>query len=733
MPIRLRPRWISLLLLPAVGLAQGSGNARADSLFQQAVALGAGSVEEVDRGIELLKQVQRLTPRFAGAYYQHGLLLSRTSQMGLGDLWRRKTAEDRFEDALKLDPDNPYYYLELGRLRLKMPFMRIEADRLFNKALRAAQRRRDGRAFAEIAWELGQIDERRYAAQVDRRLLTGSIVGINIQEAENDWHYVPTMLETNSSPLLGAGELDALKAEQRYRDALAADSTFERAAVSLIGLLYERKRIEEAARAADRLARVQPGSARVRLARGMVLHTLDREEEAAVAFDSALALLPDAERREMTTLAPILPEAQERFNATLDRAALALAERSYWDAADPVALTPVNEARNEYLARVAYADLRFSSEEFQIRGWKTDRGLIWIRYGPPPVRASFAPDVQGFDWAESLGRITSVWFYPETKLRFVFSGAPAMGLARFAGNFRAFADNARILAPVRWDNLDGRMRMDSMPLQIARFRGATPDRVEIDLYAGIPGRRLLDGLDLSPAPVEIGLRTDDGTTRAITRDTVALRRESRETLRQWTRVTGRGDLAFRAEARQPDSGRGARADAVVIAMPYSAGAFALSDVVVARRVRPRGAREQVRGDFDIVPNPGVAFARGDTLALYWESYGATLSPERTATLRIKVSVKVLAIDRPESFSAKILGGFADAVGLSAKGDEQVSISFDRTVTSVDDRIPHWLTLDLGNAPHARYRLGVTVTDLTSNRSATVEREIVLPRPAAATP
>jgi len=52
----------------------------------------------------------------------------------------------------------------------------------------------------------------------------------------------------------------------------------------------------------------------------------------------------------------------------------------FWLRRDPTPGTPENEFREEHYRRIAYANEHFSS---RIPGWKTDRGRIYITYGPP--------------------------------------------------------------------------------------------------------------------------------------------------------------------------------------------------------------------------------------------------------------------------------------------------------------------------------------------------------------
>ena len=56
-------------------------------------------------------------------------------------------------------------------------------------------------------------------------------------------------------------------------------------------------------------------------------------------------------------------------------------------------MTPNNEKYEEYLSRIREADRRFTT--MQREGWKTDRGRVFLIYGPPddinhfPVKYGF--------------------------------------------------------------------------------------------------------------------------------------------------------------------------------------------------------------------------------------------------------------------------------------------------------------------------------------------------------
>jgi GWxTD domain-containing protein len=55
--------------------------------------------------------------------------------------------------------------------------------------------------------------------------------------------------------------------------------------------------------------------------------------------------------------------------------------RAFWKATDPVALTPENEALDDYFRRVQQANARFPDEGEP--GWLTDRGEVFITLGDP--------------------------------------------------------------------------------------------------------------------------------------------------------------------------------------------------------------------------------------------------------------------------------------------------------------------------------------------------------------
>jgi GWxTD domain-containing protein len=716
----------------AVGAAAGLGAQQADDAVARASRMVADAVQLAVRGdtaaaLKRLEEATRIAPSLADAHYRRGMLLGRQAGAEIGDMFKRRAAEGALEEAIRIDRGNPAYFLELGRLRLKQGVSRLDAQRVFNRALDAARQRGDGALVAETEAELGDIYFRRYQSTGHRRLLTGDVLQFSPDEAIGNPHYAKDFLAQRTSTIQDAGELDVRKAESHYRNGAAAWPAHDKANAGLLGILADGQRLEEFHEQVRRFVAAAPANPRAQLFLGMGLWRLGRGAEATRAFDRALAGLTPAERARLTDLSVILRRADAQDYQGMTAAQRAEFDRIYWAAADPLKLTPENEHRLEHLARAAYADLRFSAPELHLRGWDTDRGVIYIRYGPPPVIATFpAQSEQRSADPASIGKVTTVWYYPERNLRFVFYGPPGYNTARFAGDFAAYVEDMRYALPVKYDNVPVNEAMDSIPVQVAGFRGPTPDApTELVFFAGLPLGRMAAGVDLLEGPIEHGLFVTDPLERDVQverrEETVRFQAESQLERRTFTTTLPAGHYRFRVEARQPTTRRAARGADRLEVDDFSRTSLMLSDVVMADRVAPRIEVPAGRADFLIDPNPAMRYAPGSVVHLLWETYN--LQPDSLGVVwyDTEIVLRVQSLQRG-GVVARIAGGVLDAIGTTAKGDDQVSVRYEvREALGGRDRMPGWVSVDIENAPMGTYVLELIVTDRRSGQSAVRRR------------
>jgi hypothetical protein len=329
-----------------------------------------------------------------------------------------------------------------------------------------------------------------------------------------------------------------------------------------------------------------------------------------------------------------------------------------------------------------------------------------------------------------------VWYYAERNLSFVFYGPPGYNYARFAGEFQAYADDARMAAPTRYDNVPVDVGLDSVAVQAAAFKAladsGTPGAstaIELVLYAGIPVTRMSQGVDLAAGPLETGLFITDWREREVVtrRETETIRfQESHQfETRTLSAIMAPGEYRYRVEALQPATRRAARGMASVTIAPFSTTTVALSDVVLAHRVVPKHDHPLSHQDFFLDPSADLRFEPGTPVSLYWETYG--LTPDSTGAVRFQVDVfvRVDALER-HGFGARVIGGVLDAIGASARGDDQVAIRYTgNEVLNGRDRIPGWLTLDIAGAPNGSYSLDLVITDLVTGRAATRHRPFAI--------
>ena len=90
--------------------------------------------------------------------------------------------------------------------------------------------------------------------------------------------------------------------------------------------------------------------------------------------------------------------------------------KKLWKRRDPTPDTIVNELMNEYYKRVAYANTHFDSF---IDGWQTDRGMIYIIFGPPDdIEHSVLSQIQN---------TTEIWYYYRIQESFTFIDRDGFG------------------------------------------------------------------------------------------------------------------------------------------------------------------------------------------------------------------------------------------------------------------------------------------------------------------
>ncbi|MDO8665143.1 MAG: GWxTD domain-containing protein [Gemmatimonadales bacterium] len=653
---------------------------------------------------------------------------------------RRDTvlAENTIGESLRRDPNNASLRINVGRWyrQHRFAFMRSRADRYFREALTMARAQGNRRVEADAETELGRTAFVRYEQLGHRYTLLGDVTSIDPMRAINDWQYVEHFFRTYAfADSTGIGEGDFRTAEDHARAALAAVPGHLAATGLLATILGDQNRWEELEAPARAAMRAFPRERDGYRILGLALQRTGRLSEAAVAFDQALARMDSVRRRPYENLSLLLRRAGAAHYDSLNAEQRTELRLMYWAVAKPLALDSVNRVLLEFYARTTYVDLRWTAPDENVAGWETDRGLTFLRYGPPDVWATLSPLAAGSELSldDDLtplagGRVTTIWLYRRSHGRFVFQNQRGYTAANYASEFSLFARAVREMAPVLFDNVPGVVAMDTILAQLAQFRG-TSGGTTLAVYGFVPAGRMFAGVQLQSVPVELAAFVQDEWLRDVSRrvatQTLTLGDSSQLATQTW-----RFDLfpaqqyLLRLEARQQATGRSARAIMGLEVRRFGPGVLALSDLVVADRVAPRDSSPRRWTDFLIDPSVG-RIRRGEPVAFLWETYNLTADSSGVGRYRVELAVYSRALER-RGIGARIIGGVADAVGLSARGDSIATISFERQVP-VRGRtaFPQYLQVQLGDAPEGTYGVALTVTDLVSGQTATSRRQFIV--------
>jgi GWxTD domain-containing protein len=687
--------------------------------------LSPGAVNDSLAVLRSLDSVVTRNPRDAAAWYRRGMIAWALAYRDTippsieATDWTllSRMADTSLRRAAQAAPTNPLYHLTVGRYLLASgnAVARVGANTHFAKAVEVAAAGDDDWMKAETLVELGRADWRGYdqfanrmptttgalrsiaaAVNIDAGATMGSL--LQIVDAARDAN---RMISTAES-----GRADYIKAEANFRKAYEVYPAHVRAYRNLAMLLAEKQRWTELATLGrDKVSRT-PWDYLGWMTLGLASHRLGDAEAATAAFDSALTYIPDEEYRRVDNIERILRRRDTAMVGVRDAELRPATTRLYWLLADPLWSRKGNEARIEFLARVTFAELRWTVDELGVRGADTDRGDVYVRYGPADYVLAWGPEP---DDPSFEGRsISTLWSYEITGLSFVFQGQASFGTARIPLSDRTFQELQREDVPVRWDNARS-VEVDTIPVQSVRFRG-TADSVDVLVAAAPPV-----GPIRASSTRALDVRTDfwllAGGTVGVKRDSTM---DFPGGVQSWQYRVPAGTYVYRIEASANDATKAARSTAALVAgsdplSGFALGGFGVSDVLLATRAQPRaGVTPQRWSDLELRPLAGP-LAAGADLSVAWETYGIA-SANGSAAYSIAITIR-----RESSGAGRVAARVLRGVTGISIGDDEVAILFDRTVAH-RDALVEYLDLALGETPAGAYRLTLKITDRTTGQS-----------------
>jgi len=419
------------------------------------------------------------------------------------------------------------------------------------------------------------------------------------------------VLERAEGDLEAYVEDRADEAIERLNRILAIDPDLVPARI-LIGLVYyENEMFHRLVAQFEDYRRRQPEQAEPYFMLSLGLHAQGDEEHARIAFTHGLNRLVTGGRymRAGFVLGPRdTPQNTENL-------------RLLWAPEDPLHYTPTNERLMEHYQRVAYANLRFSEDDEMLKGWESDRGRIYIRYGAPPERfiatSSVGPD--------------QLWSYVAFSVSFMrLRMSPWTYRNGIIGSkeYRTMDGLTSAFPPT--SNVADQWPRQPLACRVAQFRGEDgKTRIDLDVtfrdnfVHSSPGPRGARRVEIDYAVSALDMEWQE-QSRSVTRlDHLA-----------WIRQDEDGGFFVRSEALLlppgpsqvviesldlATSGLGVFYDTLDV-RSFDAPTFALSDILISRRSAAKPGEPRTRSAMVFLPAPDGIGVRGKHIEAYAEVY-----------------------------------------------------------------------------------------------------------------
>ena len=717
---------LALIAIGAIGMRTLAAQAPRDSTATKQtrpadVSLIADSVANHGDSLaayKMLDSALRANKRDASAWHRYGMMAWSMSRSTRGQFINSSpqgirwllAADSAMHLAVTFAPESASFWRDLAKFYLNSGsvFVRLRAEDYITKGLKQAEKSGNPMLIAELADERGMILWRRYEGDANRGVLDEQAGASSSYDAAQAAGGVAIRRDQMLQPARSfSGFADYSESLQLFERAVRTNPLNARARHHIYMALAERKNWQELLAASSQQLKNAPWDYEGYLAIGLANQRLNHGELAAAAFDSALVLMSPEARTEYTRATRILPPhsfGQNRATDSTDFIKLtAGAQKStadlFWAIVDPLAASPTNEFLTEFHARVAYSDLRWTSDDLDHRGANTDRGDIHIRFGPPDR-------IIGADGG-------SMWRY-NSGFNVFFSEPPSFGTGRIPMAGKTAAEMYINDNPVRWDNVPISHMIQNIGVRVTAFRSAA-DSLDVVVAADIPTGDMVKDNDLGGAlPFNISARVIDGLvkTHGIKSAITKIRSDSvPATLPQnWIEHIGPGLNLVRVEAYQPDTRRIARG-LIALDTARSTG-FGMSDVMLGTRLSESTATPERWRDVRVQPSAGT-FRVGEAIGILWENYELK-TDGGSVKYRVHINVNRDAGSGIANIAARIRSAFGNRILGQSNGNGDIEIAFPRNAPARNITVEA-MSLDLGSVPAGKFHLKVEITDLVTGK------------------
>jgi GWxTD domain-containing protein len=674
-----------------------------------------------------LRQATRDDPGFGPAYLRIGSILSARAGE-LEERYPERTEADRaLRKAWDLMGDDPEVLLETGLL-LRRQNLKGDAQRVLDRAWDASVGEADSLSRekqAELHYALGRIYEAWWDDWRDLVWIPGSAPVLScsmVYDGADHWDAAVMCPESWAEQLKGLVMLADLKSKDwlrmvdHFRLTFAADSTRTDAGYRLLGHLAEAGLWDEYMDVVATLVSLEPDDPRPHLFIGLGLHEQGYDQSAEGSFQIAMSLLPLEESWIFNDVSSLLTEDGRSVYWAQDSVGRIDLERFFFASADPLFLTRAQERRIEHYARVAWAELKFGEPAMGERGWNSERGAIWVRYGRPwrSYQCCYggSPSYVG----RSIGGRREYWSYSPQGPIFVFQRQLTFRHARLTEMSKQVADDMSGYVPQYYSPRNVTVAFE-FPHQIVRFRGSVPEATLVEFYASPP--LVFIGAH-EGSTIETGLFVFDLFYNPLweRRVSAAVGDQPIGLSYQFEIPAGRYiyGLEARRQASETEERPAARARDTLSVIGFPSGQLSVSDVLLADALRALVPRPTRRDDFRIWPNRTLRIDSGDPIHVYFEVYGLQTDADDLARFRVEFAVE----DADQhNMVQRIAQGVSE---LFTRNDEQEpSVTWERTIPITDDRAVEYLTVELPEIDEGSYAVRVRITDLVSGASAVSER------------